>query len=389
MRVSDNKTEVIKQKVKEAFSLDARNWSHLIEPEIYQSGSNDMSAPAKRLNILPDARYTVPINGFLSPIVIVFTLFNNSLVCLVLLKRHMRSPTTIILFALALSDMLTGLFPLPFFIHFYSTERVHEWVPYQWCQAMNFCVQYIPTIFHTASIWLTVALATQRYICVCHVFKAKTWCTTQKTLTTIAFIFLFATLSHSTRFFEVDAVKTTKVSMLDPNITVSACSLKMRPWVKANINLYFNIYFWFRVIFIHLIPCVSLAVMTALLVHTMRMAERRRRELQLQNEQAECRRLRDSNRTTLMLVIVVVTFLLVELPLGLLMVLHILRQTFYLSIIRSDILSILSLLSNFFILLSYPLNFFIYCGMSKQFRTTFKSLISGAETSRGSRVTKV
>ncbi|KAK3735028.1 hypothetical protein RRG08_001819 [Elysia crispata] len=50
---------------------------------------------------------------------------------------------------------------------------------------------------------------------------------------------------------------------------------------------------------------------------------------------------------------------------------------------------ILSLLSNFFILLSYPLNFFIYCGMSKQFRTTFKSLISGAETSRGSRVTKV
>ena len=235
------------------------------------------------------------------------------------------------------ADRVVSLAVLYSFLLHGARTRV---VPYQWCQAMNFCVQYIPTIFHTASIWLTVALATQRYICVCHVFKAKTWCTTQKTLTTIAFIFLFATLSHSTRFFEVDAVKTTKVSMLDPNITVSACSLKMRPWVKANINLYFNIYFWFRVIFIHLIPCVSLAVMTALLVHTMRMAERRRRELQLQNEQAECRRLRDSNRTTLMLVIVVVTFLLVELPLGLLMVLHILRQTFYLSIIRSDILSV-------------------------------------------------
>jgi hypothetical protein len=38
----------------------------------------------------------------------------------------------------------------------------------------------------------------------------------------------------------------------------------------------------------------------------------------------------------------------------------------------------LSIFSNFFILLSYPLNFFIYCGMSKQFRETFKRLFTGA-----------
>ncbi|CAG5114960.1 unnamed protein product, partial [Candidula unifasciata] len=39
---------------------------------------------------------------------------------------------------------------------------------------------------------------------------------------------------------------------------------------------------------------------------------------------------------------------------------------------------VFSLFANFFILLSYPLNFFIYCGMSKQFRETFKRLFTGA-----------
>ncbi|KAI8433665.1 hypothetical protein MSG28_015663 [Choristoneura fumiferana] len=33
----------------------------------------------------------------------------------------------------------------------------------------------IPAMFHTASIWLTLALAVQRYIYVCHAPVARTW----------------------------------------------------------------------------------------------------------------------------------------------------------------------------------------------------------------------
>ncbi len=36
-------------------------------------------------------------------------------------------------------------------------------------------------IFHTASIWLTLALAVQRYIYVCHAPIARAWCTIAKT----------------------------------------------------------------------------------------------------------------------------------------------------------------------------------------------------------------
>ncbi len=80
-----------------------------------------------------------------------------------------------------------------------------------------------------------------------------------------------------------------------------------------------------------------------------------------------------------MLVAVVGLFLLVEFPLGILMIIMIVENTFHISIIERETMNILSLMSNFFILLSYPLNFFIYCGMSKQFRETFKRLFTGGQ----------
>lgn len=42
----------------------------------------------------------------------------------------------------------------------------------------------------------------------------------------------------------------------------------------------------------------------------------------------------------------------------------------------SETSALLSLFLNLFILLSYPLNFFVYCGMSSQFRDTFWQLFS-------------
>jgi len=52
--------------------------------------------------------FVVPVNGFISPTLIAITLVANCAVCAVLLRPHMRSPTNILLVAIATSDMLTG-----------------------------------------------------------------------------------------------------------------------------------------------------------------------------------------------------------------------------------------------------------------------------------------
>jgi len=100
------------------------------------------------------------VNGYLTPIIVLLTLITNSLVCAVLLQFHMRTPTNVFLVALAISDALTGAIPLPLFVHFYTFHR-SVLVPPAWCPVYLPMILHVPTMCHTASIWLTVGLAFQ------------------------------------------------------------------------------------------------------------------------------------------------------------------------------------------------------------------------------------
>jgi len=76
----------------------------------------------------------------------------------------MRNATNTLLVGMAVADTLTGLLPLPHFLHFYTgvARRYRDWVPYAWCVTYSALTDHLPTACHTASIWLTVALAFHR-----------------------------------------------------------------------------------------------------------------------------------------------------------------------------------------------------------------------------------
>lgn len=75
-----------------------------------------------------------------------------------------------------------------------------------------------------------------------------------------------------------------------------------------------------------------------------------------------------------MLIVVVTVFLATEIPLAVISVLHVAQNALDLNIVDYDTLNTTILITNFLIMLSYPVNFGIYCGMSHQFRETFKDL---------------
>ncbi|XP_061164130.1 sex peptide receptor-like [Saccostrea echinata] len=320
---------------------------------------------------IPEAFY---VNGFVSPVLIFFTLVTNIFVVLILLRRHMRSPTNAILAAMAISDTFTGISPLPVFIHFFSLENYEDFVEYHWCYLYKFLGELIPTIFHTASIWLTVTLAIQRYVYICHTATARRFCTIQNVVIASFIIYFLAILSQIARTFDFEFIPFPIHNA--PNNTFVACIEQFSPWVLQNEDLYFNLYFWFRAIFIHLVPCTVLVVINSVLIWTLRTAQKRRMQLLKQNKRSESMKLKDSNCTTLMLVCVVGLFLLVELPLGIIVILHLIQNNFKLNFMSVETFNLLSLISNTFILLSYPLNFFIYCGMSRQFRETFMGMFA-------------
>jgi len=240
-------------------------------------------------------RFTVPINGFLMPLITAVTVVNNMIVLAVLLHRQMRSPTNALLAALAVSDTLMSVCPMPCFIHFYTIgQRYLDWVPYSWCFAYFCLTDYLPTVFHTASIWLTTSLAVQRYACVCCSVNSKVrqWlCSMRGAVCVVVGVYTAAVASQACQLgeFTFRAVKvpslintTHPVNEDDGGtspVEVTACQYELTPFVARYETIYFNVYYWSRVILIHVIPCSALVVLNACLIRVMRAARQHRRRM--------------------------------------------------------------------------------------------------------------
>lgn len=124
--------------------------------------------------------YTMVLWGYLMPFLLLLTIIANTLIVVVLSRKHMVTPTNIVLLAMAISDLLTMMFPAPWYFYMYTLGH-HSRVlsPTYACYAFHVMIEVIPAFFHTASIWLTLLLAMQRYVYVCHPTHALTWCTGQ------------------------------------------------------------------------------------------------------------------------------------------------------------------------------------------------------------------
>jgi len=171
---------------------------------------------------------------------------------------------------------------------------------------------------------------------------------------------------------------------------MDSCHVHYAPVVEKHMNLYFGTYYWLRVILANIVPCIVLVVLNMALAKTMSAARRRRSQLLTRRgggggglHDRECRRLGDSIATTLMLVVVVGVLLLVELPLAVFLILVIIENTWGRALMADGVANTAALFINLVIVLSYPMNFFIYCGMSRQFRTTFAAMFSRSAPGAG------
>ncbi|XP_011189258.1 sex peptide receptor [Zeugodacus cucurbitae] len=335
----------------------------------------DESANVTYWNVTCDnpLEYGLPLYGYIMPVLLVVTVVTNSLIVLVLSKKHLATPTNFVLMVMAICDMLTVIFPAPGLWYMYTFGNHYKPLhPVSMCLTYSIFNELMPAVCHTASIWLTLALAVQRYIYVCHAPMARTWCTMPRVKRSITYIALVAFLHQATRFFD----RTYFPITIEWNgQQTEVCHVETSEWVHNYLgeDFYFATYFLFRVVFVHVIPCILLVTLNALLFRAMREAKERRKALFRDNQKVESRKLRDSNCTTYMLMTVVSVFLAVEIPIAVVTVLHIFSSLMD-EFLNYRIANISIMFTNFFLVLSYPINFGIYCGMSRQFRETFKDI---------------
>ncbi|OWF38625.1 sex peptide receptor-like [Mizuhopecten yessoensis] len=315
-----------------------------------------------------DNSYLIIINGYVVPALAIVVLLTNAVVIAVLRRQQTYGASQAGLVGIAVSDTLTLVLPAPFY--FYSYGLGNYAIQFGWCQAMDWIALYLPTISHTASIWLTVYLTLQRYFYVCLPFKARGWCTLRYTIICIVLIYLMAVVVHMCRFFVFEYHNNV---YFDPwtNTTEEYCKREYRIWV--DVSMYYSSYLGIRIIFIQFVPCVSLIILNCKILHGLQTVTNKRLQLNT-NAQSNHATVKENIRVTVMIICMAVITLLVEFPVGIIQLLYVFPFMFGYDIIEMNTLKYVEVIANLVIIFSYPLNFLLYCSMSAEFKATLRQL---------------
>jgi len=127
------------------------------------------------------------IHGYLSLVACTFGSTSNAMNIAVLTRRALISPTNLLLTALAVADLLTMAFYIPYAAYFYCYARPdeHGRHPASWIRYLLFNQAFNITA-HTIAMWLTVSLAVFRYFAVCHPTVGSRVCTLRRARIAIA-----------------------------------------------------------------------------------------------------------------------------------------------------------------------------------------------------------
>ncbi|XP_052773389.1 G-protein coupled receptor dmsr-1-like [Mya arenaria] len=320
------------------------------------------SVSFERLQTLKE-RYA-DIHGYVSTTVCVVGVLLNIANIVVLNKKHMRTSTNIILMWLAVADLCTMVEYVPFALKFYVFKD--EGLPslwhvrsYSWMCYLLFHANFSTTM-HAVSIWLTIMLATFRFIYIFFLDKASKYCSIHHAKMVILVVYMSAVVvcipNYISNYWEL-------TNQTANNETVHTFSQRR----NGNYIYIFDMNYWVQSILIKLFPCVLLTLLTIMLITALHRAHRNHVHLKSQGmRRDDMEKHNEHFRTTAMLLAVVILFLVTELPQGIMTLLMIFMEELHNELYSplGDILDIAALLNN-------AINFVLYCTMSQQFRDTF------------------
>lgn len=329
------------------------------------------------------------IHGYLSLTVCILGCIANIVNIVVLTRREIRSPTNAILTGLAVADFLVMIDYIPYSWFDYIAPHMDHMRKTLFSYSTTWYIMFhsiFAQICHTISIWLTVMLAVWRYIAVAYPHRNRIWCNMRTTMITIASAYIvcpFAAISlylatdirpsHEIldgdgQFSKLNSSSNSSTDIGHDNstgigINSTIDGSRTLPDGYKNVTVYkvqystiamnnpqlvtFNL--WMYSILIKLIPCFALTILSLRLIGALLEAKRRRKQLMnssgmqtlvngksvdgqpIRRNTKSLEKEKQTDRTTRMLLAVLLLFLITEFPQGILGVLGVvLGQTFML-----------------------------------------------------------
>nr|XP_022906111.1 sex peptide receptor-like [Onthophagus taurus] len=337
------------------------------------------------------------LHGFLSILVCVPGSIANVLNIFILTSREMRSPTNFILTGLALADLMLMLEYVPYSVHVYFDPLNRKRISYFTYQAAVFMFFHalFSQICHFISCCLTLILAIWRYIAITYVQNTNIWCGPKRTMWAIALTYIFCPIICFPIFLNLTVVPKSRRAfengtLVDDNIKMSFenCTLYNTTIYHLGYSqnvIYNKIMFWVYGVVLKLIPCILLTIFSHQLIKAVIAAKKRRYNL-LSNKGIKLEKIngkaivasnqrflekeQQTDRTTRMLLAVLLLFLIPEFPQAILGLVSGILDKFDEECHRplGDLLDIFALTNS-------AINFILYCSMSSQFRAAFQKLL--------------
>lgn len=276
------------------------------------------------------------IHGPVSLFVCFFGSIANVLNICVLTTKEMRSPTNLILTGLAVADLLVMLEYIPFTYNRYidvDKKLYSHFFSYEWAVFTKFHAIF-SQVFHFSSCCLTVILAIWRYLALTNPSSGKFWCEWRKTLIVIIMTYFGCTLICCPLFISYAVLSINQTCDDKDKILYSEDLLNFTGETHTEI-LYITNYvsenyktlcFWIYSVVMKLVPCILLTHLSIRLITVLFKTKKHRKKLMNPNMHLQTIKERkpmiskkvdkdkQADRTSAMLVAVLLLFLLTEFP---------------------------------------------------------------------------
>ena len=301
-------------------------------------------------------RFKVIVDVYIVGFLCVFGISGNILSIVVIGKdRAMRGTTGFLLQMLAFADAIY-LTTCLFYQAFNTVDQYTDWVP-SLSEIWTYVEPYIwpcASIAQTGAVWLVVVVTADRYVAICKPLHAPQYSTLTNMRRAVTVVWIFSILYNLPRFFERSVVR-----KFDNE--TNATTYEVEKTDLRNNNLYIVVYktcLFFIVRFF--IPLSSLAFFNTRLIQAIKESSRLRG--------VKVRDVHRKEKYTLTLVVVVLVFVICELPD------FILRLWIAVPIGASSMkkniwtFRYINVISNLFLTINSCVNFVIYCFMGQKFR---------------------
>jgi hypothetical protein len=339
------------------------------------------------------------IHGWLAVFICILGIIFNTFNVIILKKIKLNLHVNNILILIASFNSTTMFFYLPYCLHYYVLNERNTiysdignpnrdtlfWISYEILSTL------ICLTTHSISIWLTVYLSIYRYLNMLKsisIIRKKSnqidsiKFVTSNTKTFLVLIVLFCILYciPSYLYPQANNAQFQNTTLYFYYIAESELNFNTN-------NLIFKLSFYIQAIVGKILPCSLLGVFIGLIRHNLNIVNLNKENvlclnniettnviynnnneivvIETNNTIQQAKRI-EHKQKTLMLLFVCLLLFIAELPQAFLLLCSIFSDYIYLTIYKplGDLLDVL-------VLITYPINFFIYCSMSKLFRNEF------------------